>query len=67
MFCRAFCEIFKNIFFYYRTPPVAASEVYFSSHKRSIVCEYKLNGKPTMKEKQTFSLVFDIDVEKARF
>ena len=46
---------------------MAASEVYFSSHKRSIVCEYKLNGKPTMKEKQTFSLVFDIDVEKARF
>ena len=35
--------------FFYRTPTVAASEVYFSSHQRNIVCEYKLNGKPTMK------------------
>ena len=43
---------------------MAASEVYFSSHQRNIVCEYKLNGKPTIKWKQTFSLVSDIDVEK---
>ena len=41
-------------------------EVYFSPHQRN-VCEYKLHGKPIMKEKQTFSLVSDIDVEKFRF
>ena len=35
--------------FFYRTSPVAASEVYFSSHQRNIVCEYKLHGKPIMK------------------
>ena len=32
-----------------RAPTVAASEVYFSSHHRNIVCEDKLNAKPTMK------------------
>ena len=31
------------------TPPVAASEVYFSSHQRNIVREYKLHGEPTVK------------------
>ena len=35
--------------FFYRTPPVAVSEVYFSSDQRNILCEYKLHGKPTMK------------------
>ena len=47
-FCYGLCEIFK-ITFFYRTPTVAASEVYFSSHQRNIVCEYKLHGKPIMK------------------
>ena len=41
-------------------------EVYFSPHQRN-VCEYKLHGKLIMKEKQTFSLVSDIDVEKFNF
>ena len=41
-------------------------EVYFSPHQRN-VCEYKLHGKPTMKEKQTFSLVSDTDLGKTRF
>ena len=36
-------------------------------HQRNIVCEYKLNGKPIMKEKSTFSFVSDIDVEKTCF
>ena len=41
-------------------------EVYFSPHQRN-VCEYKLHGKPIMKEKQKFSFVSGIDVEKFRF
>ena len=61
-----FCKIFKNNFFY-RTSPVAASEDYFSSHQRNIVREYKLHGKPTMKQKQIFSLVTDVDIEKPVF
>ena len=27
----------------------SSTEVYFSSHQRNTVCEYELNGKPTMK------------------
>ena len=41
-------------------------EVYFSPHQRN-VCEYKLHGKPIMKEKQTFSLVSDIKSKKISF
>ena len=44
-----FYKFFENTFFY-RTPAVAASEVYFSSHQVNIVCKYKLNRKPTMKQ-----------------
>ena len=36
-------------------------------HQRSIVSEYKLHGKPIMKNKPTFSLISDIDVEKTCF
>ena len=31
-------EKFLRTTFFYRTPPVAASELYFSSHQRNIVC-----------------------------
>ena len=41
--------------------------VYFSPNQRIIVCGYKLHEKPIMKEKQTFSLVSDIDNEKTFF
>ena len=32
-------------------------------HGSKFACEYKPHGKPIMKQKQTFSLVPDIDVE----
>ena len=48
VFSCQFCKNFKNTFFY-RTPPVAASEVYFSSHQRNIVFESILNGKTITK------------------
>ena len=41
--------------------------VYFSPHQRSILCEYELQMKPIMKQKQTFSLASDVDVEKPSF
>ena len=62
---RRFPVDFAHLF--YRILPVAASEVYFLSHQKNTVCEYKLNWKSTMKYKQTFSLVSDIDVEKTCF
>ena len=40
--------------------------VYFSPNQRNI-CEYKLHGKTIMTQKQTFSSVSDIDVEKTCF
>ena len=48
VFSYGFCEIFR-ITFFYKTPTGAVSEGYFSLHQGNIVCEYKLNGKPTMK------------------
>ena len=50
--------------FFYRTPPVVASEVY---KEILFVCEYKLNGNPPMEQNQTFSFVSDTDVEKSCF
>ena len=37
---------------------------HFSPHQRNIGCEYKLYGKPIMKQKQTFLLASDTDVEE---
>ena len=66
MFSCAFCEISNNFlrifFFFYGTSQEPASEDYFSSHQRNVVCQYKLYGKPTMILKHTFSLAVDIDV-----
>ena len=44
-----FAKFLRARFFTEHLKPVAASEVYFSSHQRNIVCEYKLHGKPTMR------------------
>ena len=42
---------------------------FISHHAKEIlyINEYELHGKPITKEKQTFSLISDIDVEKTVF
>ena len=62
MFSSEFWEISKDTFSY-GTTPVTAS---VSHHAKEILYanEFKLYGKPITKEKQTFSVVSDIDVEK---
>ena len=66
VFSYGFCEIFR-ITFFYKTPTVAASEGYFSLHQGNIVCEYKLNGKPTMSKNKHFLLFLILMLNKPIF